>query len=71
MTKAWEFIWKIYHYYVGAPDAETAREYLKKKHPDIAKDAPEPMELSDGFRKKLRLLDGNVRSGREFNKGEM
>jgi hypothetical protein len=71
MPKGWEFRWLTYHYYVGAPDAAMVRVYLKDKHPDIAENAPVPMELNEGIRQKLQLVDGTVKSAGDGNKVEM
>jgi len=61
MVRGWEFRWQTYHYYVGAPDPATAREYLRKRHPVFAENAPAPKKMPQKHVQSLKLMDGSVR----------
>jgi hypothetical protein len=60
MLTVWEFIWQPYHYYVAATDANAAREYLRREHPDLADDAPDPRNAGRQLLNRLKLKEGEV-----------
>jgi len=62
MVWGWEFRWQTYHYYVGASDPVAAREYLRKRHPVFAANAPAPTKMPQELVQELKLVDGSVRS---------
>ncbi len=70
MLTIWEFIWQHYHYYVAATDANAAREYLRREHPDIADDAPDPRNAGRELLNKLKLKEGEVHRTGEVTKFE-
>ena len=61
MGKGWEFYWEGRRYCVGAPDAPTARKYLRAAHLHVAQRARVPKELAHVFVLGLQLRDGTVR----------
>jgi hypothetical protein len=61
MTKGWEFFWEGRRYCVGAPDAPTARRYLRAHYPAVAQHARSPKELAGVIAAGLQLKEGTVR----------
>ena len=61
VTRGWEFVWETRRYCVGAPDAPTARKYLRKQYPDVAQRARVPKQLAQVVVLGLQLQDGIVR----------
>jgi hypothetical protein len=61
MTKGWEFYWERRRYCVGAPDAPTARKYLRAAHLHVAQRARCPKELARIIVTGLQLREGTVR----------
>jgi hypothetical protein len=61
MAKGWEFFWEGRRYCVGAPDAPTARKYLRAEHLHVAQRARVPKELARVIVLGLQLHDGTVR----------
>jgi hypothetical protein len=61
MAKGWEFHWEGLRYCVGAPDAPTARKYLRKEHLHVAQRARVPNELPYIVALGLQLKDGTIR----------
>ena len=61
MGKGWEFYWEGRRYCVGAPDAPTARKYLRAEHLHVAQRARVPKELAHVVVLGLQLHDGTVR----------
>ena len=57
----WEFDWEGRRYCVGAPDAATARQFLRKQYPHVAQRARFPRRLAKVIVLGLRLEDGVVR----------
>jgi len=47
---------------VGASDPVAAREYLRKRHPVFAANAPAPTKMPQELVQELKLVDGSVRS---------
>ena len=70
MLTVWEFVWQHYHYYVAATDANAAREYLRRDHPDIADEASEPRNVGRELLNKLKLEEGEVHRTGEVIKFE-
>lgn len=63
MAKGWEFFWEGRHYFVCAPDAPTARKYLRQKHLRVAQHARFPDEVTADVIEELGLQDGDVMLG--------
>jgi hypothetical protein len=61
MTKGSDFFWEGRRYCVGAPDAPTARKYLRAEHLQVAQRARVPKELARVVVLGLQLRDGTVR----------
>ena len=62
MGKGWEFYWEGRRYCVGAPDAPTARKYLRAAHLHVAQRARVPEAVGPHvFVLGLQLRDGTVR----------
>ncbi len=61
MAKGWEFFWEGRRYCVGAPDAPTARKYLRAEHLHVAQRARSPSELAQIVVLGLQLREGTVR----------
>ena len=61
ITKGWEFYWEGRRYCVGAPDAPTARKYLRAEHLHVAQRARSPKELARIVVAGLQLREGTVR----------
>jgi hypothetical protein len=61
MIRGWEFYWEGKRYCVGAPDAPTARRFLRAQHPEVAQRARVPMELALVVVLDLKLKQGRVR----------
>ena len=62
MSKGWEFYWEGQRYYVGAPDAPTARKYLHSDHSQVAEAAGSPRQLTNIVALGLQLKEGTVRA---------
>jgi hypothetical protein len=60
VIRGWEFSWEARRYFVGAPDAPTARKYLRKQYPAAAQHARVPKELAEVIALGLQLMDGTV-----------
>jgi hypothetical protein len=61
MAKGWEFFWEGRRYCVGAPDAPTARKYLREGYLHVAQRARVPKVLAQVVVLGLQLHDGTVR----------
>jgi hypothetical protein len=61
--KGWVFYWEGCYFYVGAPDAPTARQHLRKQHLRVAQHARFPRELTDDVAQELGLQDGDIMVG--------
>jgi len=61
MARGWEFLWGGRRYCVGAPDAPTARKYLRAQYPYVAQRAKTPTELAEIVALALELQLGTVR----------
>jgi hypothetical protein len=59
--EGWEFFWEARRYCVGAPDASTARKYLRTQYPEVAQRARVPKQLAHVIVLGLQLRDGTVR----------
>jgi hypothetical protein len=59
--KGWEFFWLNKRYCVGAPDAPTARKFLREQYPDVAQHARTPNELGHIVVLGLELQTGVIR----------
>jgi hypothetical protein len=62
VSKGWEFYWEGKRYYVGAPDAPTARKYLHIDHSRAAEGAGSPRELTNIIALGLQLEEGTIRA---------
>jgi hypothetical protein len=61
MTKGWEFYWEGQRCCVGAPEAASARQFLRKQYPHVAQRARFPRQLAKVIVLGLQLEDGVIR----------
>ena len=63
MNKGWEFFWEGRRYCVGAPDAPTARKYLRAAHLHVAhvRKCPKSWPTSSYRGSSFKLHEGTVR----------
>jgi hypothetical protein len=59
MIKGWEFRWEARRFFVGAPDAATAKQYLAPHCADTA--STDPAQVPRGILAFLELGNGTVR----------
>lgn len=60
-TTGWVFVHDGTYYWVGAPDAETARRLVAEHSPDAAKTEPERLTNGAGY---ISLPNGQVTVGK-------